>query len=109
LWRVLAYPGARPRKRRIKKGTVEKVSVHGNGAGRQSRRRVSGPDVFVYLPPSYASDRNRRYPVAYLLHGYGLTGERWDTFPKLAEAADRTMPWRQGWNAVYAGSRQNSV
>jgi len=26
--------------------------------------------VSIYLPPSYRTDRNRRYPVVYLLHGY---------------------------------------
>jgi S-formylglutathione hydrolase FrmB len=28
------------------------------------------PEVSIYLPPSYATDRARRYPVVYLLHGY---------------------------------------
>ena len=28
------------------------------------------PEVSIYLPPSYAADRSRRYPVVYLLHGY---------------------------------------
>jgi S-formylglutathione hydrolase FrmB len=28
------------------------------------------PDVSIYLPPSYSTERNRRYPVVYLLHGY---------------------------------------
>jgi predicted alpha/beta superfamily hydrolase len=32
-------------------------------------------DVFVYLPPCYASS-TERYPVVYLLHGYGLQAER---------------------------------
>ena len=44
----------------------------------------------VYLPPSYAGDQTRRYPVVYLLHGYG---GRDDTFTsrlaKLPESADR--------------------
>src|SRR5207253_878211 len=41
-------------------------------------------------PPSYAGDETRRYPVIYLLHGYG---GRDDTFTSrlahLADSADR--------------------
>ena len=47
-------------------------------------------EVTVYLPPSYAGDQTRRYPVVYLLHGYG---GRDDTFTgrlaNLPESADR--------------------
>jgi len=88
---VLAYSGGASAQTAVKKGTVEKVSVHGNALVGNLAGESADRDVFVYLPPSYASDRNRRYPVAYLLHGYGLTGERWMTFTKLADAADRTM------------------
>src|SRR5688572_20041672 len=30
----------------------------------------AAPEVSIYLPPSYATDGNRRFPVVYLLHGY---------------------------------------
>jgi S-formylglutathione hydrolase len=37
--------------------------------------------MLVYLPPSYASS-NRRYPVVYLLHGFGGTERTWlNAFP----------------------------
>jgi enterochelin esterase-like enzyme len=74
-----------------KKGTVEKVSVH--GAALQGNLEGDSPErtVYIYLPPSYASNRNRRYPVVYLLHGYGLTAERWMSFTKLADAADKDI------------------
>lgn len=74
-----------------KKGTVEKITVHGDALVGNLAGEPADRTVFVYLPPSYATDRNRRYPVAYLLHGYGLTGERWMTFAKLSDAADRQM------------------
>lgn len=74
-----------------KKGTVEKITVHGDALVGNLAGESADRTVFVYLPPSYASERNRRYPVAYLLHGYGLTGERWMTFAKMADAADRVM------------------
>jgi enterochelin esterase-like enzyme len=33
--------------------------------------------VSIYLPPSYATERNRRYPVIYLLHGYTDSDDLW--------------------------------
>ncbi|HEY0802246.1 MAG TPA: alpha/beta hydrolase-fold protein, partial [Steroidobacteraceae bacterium] len=37
----------------------------------------------VYLPPSYQKEKKKRYPVVYLLHGYGLTFETWTAEPQL--------------------------
>src|SRR5215468_6219115 len=51
---------------------VRGKSLEGNLEGDSPER-----DVTVYLPPSYATDKSRRYPVVYLLHGYG---GRDDTF-----------------------------
>jgi enterochelin esterase-like enzyme len=75
----------------VKKGTVERIMVHGASLAGNLEGDSPARDVFVYLPPSYATSRNQRYPVVYLLHGYGLTGERWMTFTNLAEAADKTI------------------
>jgi len=88
---ALAVPAAGQSNGAPKKGTVEKVSVH--GAALQGNLEGDSPDrdVFIYLPPSYATSRNQRYPVVYLLHGYGLTGERWMTFTNLAAAADKDI------------------
>jgi len=33
--------------------------------------------VFVFLPPSYAKGKSRRYPVVYALHGYSIGAEQW--------------------------------
>src|SRR5262245_37053487 len=74
-----------------KKGTVEKITVHGDALVGNLAGEPADRTVFWYLPPSYATERNRRYPVAYLLHGYGLTGERWMTFAKMSDAADKGM------------------
>ena len=75
----------------VKKGTVEKVSVR--GAALEGNLEGDNParDVYIYLPPGYASNRNQRYPVVYLLHGYGLTAERWMSFTELAAAADKNI------------------
>ncbi len=58
-------------------GTLESVAVHGkslegNLLGFSPERAVS-----VYLPPSYASSPERRYPVLYLLHGIADNNQAW--------------------------------
>lgn len=85
---ALAVPLGAQTDKPVRKGTVEKITVHGKSL--EGNLEGDSPDrtVFVYLPPGYANNAGRRYPVVYLLHGYGLTGERWMSFAKLAEAAD---------------------
>jgi len=73
------------------KGTVEHIKVHGKSLEGNLEGDSPDRDVFVYLPPSYAAKRNQRYPVVYLLHGYGLTGERWMSFANLAELSDKDI------------------
>jgi S-formylglutathione hydrolase len=52
------------------KGKLERVKVHGKALEGNLLGESASPEVSIYLPPSYATDRNRRYPVVYLLHGY---------------------------------------
>jgi enterochelin esterase-like enzyme len=87
----LAGPAAAQTAAPVKKGTVERIMVHGASLAGNLEGDSPARDVFVYLPPSYATSRNQRYPVVYVLHGYGLTAERWMTFTNLAEAADKTI------------------
>src|SRR5258708_16732212 len=56
---------------------VEHIKVHGKALEGNLEGDSPDRDVTIYLPPSYATDRTRRYPVVYLLHGYG---GRDDTF-----------------------------
>jgi enterochelin esterase-like enzyme len=56
---------------------VEQIKVHGKSLEHNLEGDSPDRDVTVYLPPSYATDKSRRYPVVYLLHGYG---GRDDTF-----------------------------
>jgi S-formylglutathione hydrolase len=51
-------------------GKVERIPVFGKSLEGNLLNETSSPDVSIYLPPSYATQRNRRYPVVYLLHGY---------------------------------------
>ena len=70
-------------------GSIEKIKVHGASLEGNLEGDPAERDVFVYLPPSYNANRNRRYPVVYLLHGYGRVGEQWVTFIGLPGSMDR--------------------
>jgi S-formylglutathione hydrolase len=52
------------------KGTLERIKVHGASLAGNLMKESAEPEVSIYLPPSYARERSRRYPVVYLLHGY---------------------------------------
>ena len=81
-------------------GTVERIMVHGKALEGNLEGDSPDRDVTVYLPPSYADDQARRYPVVYLLHGYG---GRDDTFTArlaaLAESSD-TLAAAQGFSSA---------
>lgn len=51
------------------KGTVERIKVHGKSLEGNLEGDSPDRDVFIYLPPGYATNTNQRYPVAYMLHG----------------------------------------
>ena len=59
------------------KSKFERIKVHGKALEGNLEGDSPDRDVSVYLPPSYETDRNRRYPVVYLLHGYTNTDEGW--------------------------------
>ena len=54
----------------VLKGKLERVKVHGKSLAGNLLKETDSPEVSVYLPPSYLTDRTRRFPVVYLLHGY---------------------------------------
>ena len=56
-------------------GTMERITVHGRSL--EGNLEGDSPDrpVIVYLPPGYAKETARRYPVLYYLHGYTATAE----------------------------------
>ena len=82
-------------------GTVEKITVHGKSL--EGNLEGDSPDrvVLVYLPPSYA-DQSRRFPVVYLLHGYGGTETTFtERLANLPESGDR-LDGAQGFSsAIY--------
>ena len=58
-------------------GKVERIKVHSPAIEGNLQGNTADREVLVYLPPSYASSRNRRYPVVYQLHGWLPGGEQW--------------------------------
>jgi S-formylglutathione hydrolase len=72
-------------------GTVTHVqvpapSLNGNLVGTPTSQAA-----VIYLPPSYASSRDRRYPVLYLLHGLYDSSSVWTRLIQLPTIADRLI------------------
>ena len=63
-------PGAKP-------VTVERIKVHGAALEGNLEGDDVDREVFVFLPPSYAAEKTRRYPVVYALHGYSIGASQW--------------------------------
>ena len=63
-------PGAKP-------VTVEHIKVHGTALEGNLEGDAVDRDVLVFLPPSYAQEKSRRYAVVYALHGYSIGAEQW--------------------------------
>jgi enterochelin esterase-like enzyme len=63
-------PGAKP-------VTVDHIKVHGTALEGNLEGDAVDRDVFVFLPPSYAREKSRHYPVIYALHGYSIGAEQW--------------------------------
>jgi S-formylglutathione hydrolase len=68
---VSAQPGAG------RHGTVERLKIHGPSLEGNLEGDSPDRDVMVYLPPGYAADASRRYPVVYLLHGFTDDVDHW--------------------------------
>ena len=87
-----APPGGGPPGGRGARGAsaVERITVRGKALEENPQRDSPDREVTVYLPPSYATDQQRRFPTVYLLHG---SGQRENAFleglARLQESADR--------------------
>jgi enterochelin esterase-like enzyme len=57
--------------------TVEHIKIHGAVLEGNLEGDAADRDVFVFLPPSYAQDKSRRYPVVYALHGFSIGADQW--------------------------------
>lgn len=58
-------------------GTKERIKVYSHALEGNLVNDPAERDVTVYLPPSYASDPNRQYPVVYMLHGFTDNDSQW--------------------------------
>jgi enterochelin esterase-like enzyme len=63
-------PGAKPVR-------VERIKIHGTALEGNLEGDAVDRDVLVFLPPGYAREKSRRYPVVYALHGYSIGAEQW--------------------------------
>ena len=69
---------------------VERIKIHGTALEGNLEGDAVDRDVLVFLPPSYAREKSRRYPVVYALHGYSIGAEQWSKeihVPQTAEGA----------------------
>jgi enterochelin esterase-like enzyme len=57
--------------------TVERIKVHGDALVGNLEGDAVDRDVIVFLPPGYAKNTKRRYPVVYALHGYSIGADQW--------------------------------
>ena len=57
------------------KGTLTRIVVHGKSLENTITKQNPDREVSVYVPPSYNTDKNKRYPVVYFLHGIGDTDQ----------------------------------
>jgi enterochelin esterase-like enzyme len=60
-----------------KQVTVEHIKVHGVALEGNLEGDEVDREVMVFLPPGYATEKNRRYPVVYALHGYSIGAGQW--------------------------------
>jgi S-formylglutathione hydrolase FrmB len=56
---------------------VERIEVHGPALEGNLENDAVDREVIVFLPPSYAAQKSRRYPVVYALHGYSIGAAQW--------------------------------
>jgi S-formylglutathione hydrolase FrmB len=88
-------------------GRVETIVVH--GASLEGNLDGDTPDrnVIIYLPPGYDTNSAQRYPVIYLLHGYGLRAESWMRFARIEVGANTAMTGSGG--GVGTGERAREM
>src|SRR5664279_333207 len=59
--------------------TVEHIKIHGTALEGNLEGDAVDRDAIVFLPPSYAKEKSRRYPVVYALHGYSIGAVQWSS------------------------------
>lgn len=76
-------------------GTKERIKVYSHAIEGNLIGDSPDRDVTVYLPPSYQTEPNRRYPVLYMLHGFTDNDSQWfgweEHWINLHEILDSTL------------------
>jgi len=70
--------------------TIERIKIHSPAIEGNLEGETADRDVLVLLPPGYAKNVGKRYPVLYALHGYSIGAEQWTReihVPQTVEAA----------------------
>jgi len=57
--------------------TVERITIHGPSLEGNLEGNAVDREALVFLPPGYADNPNKRYPVIYALHGYSIGAQQW--------------------------------
>src|SRR6476469_6463599 len=72
----------------LSSGQLVVDTVHAKSLERNLFGDSPDRSLLVYLPQSYASSPNRRYPVIYLLHGCGGDERGWTGYAPIKPAMD---------------------
>jgi enterochelin esterase-like enzyme len=83
---VLAAVAARAQQ--LSAGQLVADTIHAKSIEKNLFGDSPDRSMLVYLPQSYASSPNRRYPVIYLLHGYGGDERGWTGYAPVKPAMD---------------------
>jgi len=65
-----AVAGAKP-------ATVERIRIRGASLEGNLEGNAIDREALVVLPPTYATEKRRPYPVVYAMHGYSIGAEQW--------------------------------
>ena len=95
---------------------VEHIKIHGAALEGNLEGEAVDRDAIVFLPPGYAKNKSRRYPVVYALHGYSIGAEQWSKeihVPQtiegaFAKGAQELMVVLPDSKTVYNGSMYSS-
>lgn len=71
--------------KKVPHGTIKKVWYPSSLKGMKKRRMT------VYLPAGYSSNKNKRYPVLYLLHGSGGDEDAWSDGGRAVQILDNLI------------------
>lgn len=77
MFALMAFAVAAPHAASQPAVSVERITVHGVSLEGNLEGNSADRSVTVYLPPGYARDGERRYPVIYGLHGYTINNDIW--------------------------------